>query len=207
MKKSKRDKRNPATSFYSRIKEYDRILRSGGSFAGGVAVYGNDKNLAVVSMDGMGESVKYIELKHIRAVLIKRFEMAPRAAVLGFLLLVVLVVLYFSIGGFTYQYIVSSLIATLFTVLLLLGIKNCSLRIVTDVNDHHITSVHRYNVAKKLLDFVAAHMQPYLAEAEEETEAEKAEDELQEDEIPEPPLVEIENSPPVTVAPDEELPL
>ena len=164
MKKNKKAKHDSAVSFYSRIKEYHRILKSGGSFAAGVSVYGNSKRLAIVITDGIGESVKYIELKNIRAVLIKRIPMAPRAAVLAVVLAVALVLTYFGFGDFSSGFVITGLILTLLFILCLLGLKDCSLRIVTDVNDHLIPTVHKYRVAKKLLDFVTEHMQPYLEE-------------------------------------------
>ena len=170
MIKSKRAKRSSAASFYSRIKDYKRILRSGGSFAGGVTIYGNDENLVIVTMDGIGESVKYIELKNIRAVLIKHLAMAPRAAVLAVVLSIVLVLIYFGFGAFSSVFMITSLILIFFFLLLFLGMKNCSLRIVTDVNDHLISSVHSHRVAKKLLDFVAECMNPYLVETIEKVE-------------------------------------
>lgn len=164
MTKSKKAEHSSAVSFYSRIREYQRILKSGGSFASGVTIYGNNKRLAVVSTDGIGESIKYIELKNIRAVLIKRLAMAPRAAVLAVLLAVILILTYFGFGEFSSGFVITGLITTMLFILCLLGLKNCTLRIVTDVNDHLIPSVHKYRVAKKLLDFVSENMQPYLEE-------------------------------------------
>ena len=170
MKNIKRTKQDSSVSFYSRIKEYECILKSGGFLYGGVTIYGNDKSLVIVTMDGIGESIKYIELKNVRAVLIKRLSMVPRAVVLALALSAILVLMYLGIGEFSSGFVIASLILILFFVLLFLGVKNCSLRIVTDVNDHLISSVHKYRIAKKLLDFVAERMSPYLKEIAETAE-------------------------------------
>ncbi len=156
MKQTKIAGRGSAVSFYSRIEEYQHILKSGGFFVGGVNVYGSDKHLVIVTTDGIGESIKYIALENIRAVLIKHISAVPAAMTLTFTLIALLLMMCFGIGEFSRGFVIASLITILFFALMSRGLKNCSLRVVTDVNDHLIPSVHKYRVAKALLDFVAA---------------------------------------------------
>jgi len=158
-------------TFYSRIKEYELIMRTGGTFVGGITVYGNQSQLAVVSLDGINEFVKYIEYKNIRAVLIRRHSLKVKALIIGFALLGLLTGIYFTGDGFGVAFMVWVFSLTLLAGALMLGFRNCSVRIVTDVNDHRLGYVNRYSKAKVLLNEVVRRMEPYL-----EQPSDKAED-------------------------------
>ncbi len=154
-----------ASSFYPRIKDYTRILRQRGSIYGGdETVYGSNKDLAIVIGDGFTEKVSFIELKNIRAVLIQHFPLATRASVLALIFLLLFGVIGISIpeNEIVALLVIFFLLAFAYG-LLLLGLKTCSVRIVTDVNEHQLMNVHRLRVARKLLHFVTERMQPYLS--------------------------------------------
>jgi hypothetical protein len=154
-----------ASSFYPRIKDYTRILKRRGSIYGGEeTVYGSDKDLAIVTGDGFTEKVSFIEMKNIRAVLIQRFPLATRASILALLFLILFGLIGVSLPeNEIIALIVFFFVLAFFYGLLLLGLKTCSVRIVTDVNEHQLVNVHRMRVARKLLHFVTERMQPYLA--------------------------------------------
>jgi len=154
-----------ASSFYPRIKDYTRILKRRGSIYGGEeTVYGSDKDLAIVTGDGFTEKVSFIEMKNIRSVLIQRFPLATRALVLALLLLLVFGVIGISLpeNQIVFLIFLFAFFAFIYG-LLLLGLKTCSVRIITDVNEHTLMNVHRLRIARKLLHFVTERMQPYLA--------------------------------------------
>jgi len=157
-------------TFYSRIKEYELIMRTGGTFVGGITVYGNQNQLAVVSLDGINEFVKYIEYKNIRAVLIRRHPLKIKALIIAAVLLGLLSLIYFSGDGFGVAFMVWAFSLTLLAGALLLGFRNCSVRIVTDVNDHRLGYVNRYSKAKVLLNEVVRRMEPYLAQPSDEAQ-------------------------------------
>ncbi len=163
-----RHKRGAAPSFYTTIRDYQVVVRSGVSLAGGVTVYGSDENLAVVTVEGFGETVKYIALKNVRAVLIRRYSMIPGYVAVGMLLTAAVGLTALALKDAGTLFAVAVLLEVLVAALLLLGLRNCSLRIVTEVNDHHLPGIHRCAAARKVLEFVTKRMRPWLAADETE---------------------------------------
>ena len=154
-----------ASSFYPRIKDYTLILRQRGSMYGGdETVYGSDKDLAIVTGDGFTEKVSFIELKNIRAVLIQRFPLATRASVLALLFLLMFGVIGISLPDSEMVFLLFFFVLfAFFYGIIVLTLKTCSVRIITDVNEHTLMSVHRLRKGRKLLQFVTERMQPYLS--------------------------------------------
>jgi hypothetical protein len=159
-------KRAATPSFYAKIRDYRVVVRGGASFAGGVTVYGSDETLALVTVEGFGETVKFIALKNVRAVLIRRYSMTPGYVAAGILLTAAVGLTALALQEAGTLFAVAVLLEVLLAALFLLGLRNCSLRIVTDVNDHLLPGIHRYAPARKVLDFVAVRMRPYLAAAD-----------------------------------------
>jgi hypothetical protein len=133
-------------------------------YGGEETVYGSDKDLAIVVGDGFTEKVSFIELKNIRAILIRRFPLLTRAALMAIPFWLFFIFIAFSNQDFPVWglILVFALHAFLYGIILL-GLKTCSVRIVTDVNEHTLVNVHRLRIARKLLHFVTERMQPYLS--------------------------------------------
>ena len=100
--------------------------------------------------------------------------MVPIGLLVGILLLLAAGLTFTGIKEFNVGLVVAIIFEAFVAILVLLAVKNCSVRIVTDVNDHHLDSVHRYRMAEKLLAFIVEHMKPYLAEESSSTSTEVA---------------------------------
>ncbi len=159
---SQSERRDSARSFYSRIREYERLLHAGSSFAGGLTIYSNDEQLALVAVDGIREYVRYIEYKNIRAVLIQRHPLWLKALIVSLVMVGILSLILLANDGFAPVFPVWLLLAAMLGGGVILSLRNCSVRIVTDVYDHHLSQVHRYRQARRLLEVISRRMEPYL---------------------------------------------
>ncbi|MDD2600266.1 MAG: hypothetical protein PHO37_13745 [Kiritimatiellae bacterium] len=163
---SKVEKLEAKRSFYSQIKGYSRLMRVGSAVAGRLTVYGNSERLALVSADGFREHVKYIEYSNIRAVLIERHTLALKILLLLLVTVGALALILLGSDGFTPLVALCTFLGAALFGALILALRNCSMRIVTDVYDHYLAQVSRYRKARQLLAIISANMEPYLERSE-----------------------------------------
>jgi len=161
----RRADRRDRHSFYTRIKAYDRLMRAGSPLAGGLTIYGNREQLALVAVDGIREYVKYIEFRNLRAVLIQRHSTVLKSLIILLVTAGVMALIFLAGDGFTPAFAAGLIPAAALCGAVILTLRNCSVRIVTDVYDHHLIQVSRYRQARALLEMVIIRMEPYLERA------------------------------------------